>query len=333
HGERIPFPPNDSLETSGYNAPAFGNLRGHGALDLVVGVLGGAYNPIRSSRDNLYELDQTGRSTWALRTTHMLDAIDLGSETVAAMADIDGDGDLDLVVGTKIEPDNLRQGALFWFENVGSRTAPALRLRGRLDVAPAFHLAPALGDLDGDGLPDLVLGQFHDAIAWYHNDGRPGAARFTLVDSAVARLPHGSNAVPTLYDIDGDGDLDLFVGESSGHILFFRNDGTPGTPRFVLASDDFLGVKLGRRVAPRFADLFGSGLPALIVGTEQGAPAIFRNVGTRTQPEFVPDSTLSFHLPPYSNPSFADLTGTGRLSLLSGSAGGGLIYFGPAEAK
>ncbi len=332
HSERIAFPPDTPLETSGYNAPAFGNLRGLGKLDLVVGVLGGAFNPVKSSRDNLYELDQTGPLAWTVRTTRLLNAIDLGSESVPDLADLDGDGDLDLVIGTKIEPDDLRQGGLYWFENTGTRTAPAFRLRGRIPVRPAFHYAPAFADLDGDGRPDMILGQFRASLAYYHNDGMvDGQPRFTLMDSTVAELPHGSNGVPALQDIDGDGDADLFVGESSGRVLFFRNEGTPGAPRFTLVSDDLLGEKLGRRVAPRFADLFGDGRPSLIVGTERGAPAIYRNSGGGTTPHFVRDSTVTLELPPYSVPVFADLHGTGRLEILSGGAGGGISYFRPAD--
>ncbi len=327
HGERIPFPQNAPLETSGYNAPAFGHPRDSTHLDLVVGVLGGAFNPVLTSQDNLFLLDQTGPAEWSLRTRRLLDGVDLGSESVPALADLDGDGDLDLLVGTKIEPDNFRTGGLYWFENTGSATAPAFQLRDRLPVAPAFHYAPALGDLDGDGRPDLVLGQFHAPLAWYHNEGGNGPPRFTLVDSAFVSLPHGSNAVPTLADIDADGDLDLFVGESSGRILFFRNDGTPGQPRFTLVTDDLLGERLGRRVAPRFADLFGDGRLSLIVGTERGAPVIFRNTGTRQAPRFERDTTLALALPPYSTPLFADLRGTGRLDLLTGDAGGGLQFF------
>ena len=333
HSERIPFPPGTPLETSGYNAPAVGDLRGAGRLDMVVGVLGGAFNPVKTSRDNLYELDQTGPLVWTVRTSRLLRGVDLGSESVPAFADLDGDGDLDLLVGTKIEPDDLHQGALYWFENTGTRSAPVLRLRGRLAVEPAFHYAPALGDLDGDGKPDLVLGQFHDAISYYHNAGTEGGTpRFVLVDSAIARLPHGSNAVPTLVDLDGDGDLDLVVGESSGRLLFFRNVGTAGRPEFALVTDDLLGKRLGRRVAPRFAALFGDPLPSLIVGTERGDPVIFRNRGSAALPRFERDSTVSLHLPPYSTPAFVDLQNTGRLALVSGGAGGGLVYFRPAES-
>ena len=307
HGERIPFPPGAPLETSGYNAPAAGDLNGDGRLDLVVGVLGGAFNPVKTSTANLYELDQTAppAGVWTVATTHLLDGIDLGAESIPAFADIDGDGDLDLVVGTKIEPDNPRTGGLYWFENVGTRTAPAFRLRGHLNVLPVFHDAPALGDLDGDGLPDLVVGQFQDAVAWYHNSGKSGADRFVLVDSAVVRLPRGSNGVPELYDIDHDGDLDLFVGDAGGRIAFFRNDGSRTAPRFVLVTHDYLGRRVGRRAVPRF---MGN---VLVIGTEQGGL----------------DSTLGVRLPAYAAPAFADIRGTGTPDLFVGGAGGGLFYF------
>jgi hypothetical protein len=307
HSDRIPFPPNAPLETSGYNAPAAGDLNGDGRLDLVVGVLGGAFNPVKTSTANLYQLDQTAPGVWTVTTTHVLEAIDLGAETIPAFADIDGDGDLDLVVGTKIEPGNPRTGGMYWFENTGSRTAPVLQLRGHLNVLPAFHNAPALGDLDGDGLPDLVVGQFQDAVAWYHNSGVRGAGRFVLVDSAVVRLPRGSNAVPELYDVDHDGDLDLFLGDAGGLIAFFRNDGTRQAPHFVLVSDDYLGRRVGRRAVPRF---LGN---VLVVGTEQGGR----------------DSVLGVQLPPYAAPAFADLRGVGKPDLFVGEAGGGIRYYRP----
>jgi len=304
-GERIPFPPGAPLETSGYNAPAAGDLTGDGRLDLIVGVLGGAFNPNKSSSANLYQLDQTAPNVWKIATTHVLDGIDLGAESIPAFGDIDGDGDQDLVVGTKIEPDNPRTGGLYWFENLGTATAPALRLRGHVTVLPAFHLAPALGDLDGDGRPDLVLGQFQDPIAWYRNSGIAGAGRFALVDSAVVRLPRGSNGVPELHDIDTDGDLDLFVGDAAGRIAFFRNDGSKQAPRFVLASEDYVGQRTGRRVVPRFID------GALIVGTERGGL----------------DSTMGVRLPTYAAPAFADLRGVGVRDLFAGGAGGGIVFY------
>jgi hypothetical protein len=311
HGDRIAFPPNQAIETSGYNAPTFGDLNGDGRADLVMGVLGGAFNPVKTSTANLYEIDQTSPGSWQVVTTHMLDQVDLGSESIPVFGDIDGDGDLDLVVGTKIEPSNPRTGGLYWFENVGSRTAPSFQLRGHLSVLPAFHEAPALGDLDGDGLPDLVIGQFQDAVAWYRNSGVRGAGRFVLVDSSLVRLPRGSNGVPELYDVDRDGDLDLFIGDASGRIAFFKNDGTTRATHFTLVSDDYLGRRGGRRVVPRFVDLNGDGVAEVVLGTEQGGR----------------DSTLGVVLPAYAAPAFADLWGRGAQDLFVGNAGGGVVYY------
>jgi hypothetical protein len=311
HTDRIAFPPTQPIETSGYNAPAFGDLDGDARADLVVGVLGGAFNPVKTSTANLYEIDQTSPGSWKLVTTHMLDQIDLGTESIPAFADIDGDGDLDLVVGTKIEPQNPRTGGLYWFENVGTRTAPSLQLRGHLQVLPAFHQAPVLGDLDGDGLPDLVIGQFQDAVAWYRNSGASGPSRFVLVDSVLVRLPRGSNGVPELYDVDRDGDLDLFIGDASGRIAFFKNDGTARAPHFALVSDDYAGRRAGRRVVPRFVDLNGDGGAEIVAGTEQGGR----------------DSTLGVVLPSYAAPAFADLTGSGAKDLFIGNEGGGVFYY------
>ncbi len=323
HGDRLAFPPQQPIETSGYNAPAFGDLNGDGHADLVMGVLGGAFNPVKTSAANLYEIDQTAPGAWAVVTPRMLDGVDVGTESIPAIADIDGDGDLDLVVGTKIEPANPKTGGLYWFENVGSRTAPGFQLRGHLTVLPAFHDAPALGDLDGDGLPDLVIGQFQDAVAWYRNSGTSGAERFVLVDSAVVRLPRGSNGVPELHDVDGDGDLDLFLGDASGRIAFFKNDGTRRAPHFALVSDDYLGMRAGRRAVPRFVDLDHDGVAELVVGTEQGGtPAVFRRQ--------VRDSSLARmlpSLPPYTAPVFADVLGAGTNDLFAGNEGGGIIYY------
>ena len=320
HGDRISFPPNRPFETSGYNAPAFGDVNGDGRADLVVGVLGGAFNPITTSAANLYEIVQSAPGAWTLVTPHLLDHIDLGTESIPALGDIDGDGDLDLVVGTKIEPANQRSGGLYWFENVGARTAPRFQLRGHLTVLPAFHQAPALGDLDGDGLPDLVLGQFQDAVAWYRNTGASGARRFVVVDSAVVRLPRGSNGVPELFDVDGDADLDLFLGDASGRIAFFKNDGSARGPRFTLVSDDYLEARAGRRAVPRFVDLDRDGVAELVVGSEIGGrPAVFRRL--------VRDSALAVGLPAYAAPVFADVSGDGATDMFAGTEGGGIVYY------
>jgi len=320
----VPFPVRDPIRTTGYNAPAFGDLDGDGDLDLVVGVLGGAFNPNLSTIDNLYLLEQTAPGEYARRSSHFLGQIDVGSESIPALADLDGDGDLDLLVANKIEPTDLQSSAIYRFENVGTRTRPAFRLAGRLPLRGDYHYAPALADLDGDGDLDLVLGSWRNRVMLYWNEGSARVPRFVLADSALVTITRGSNTTPALADLDGDGDLDLLIGEASGALNFYRNDGTLRQPRFTLVSDEYLDIDVGRRSAPTFVDLDGDRDLDLVVGAESGALRVFRNQGGT----FVADTTLlPFVLQPYVTPVFGDLDGDGDVELVAGGGGGGLLYY------
>jgi hypothetical protein len=325
--DSVRFPPNAPLRSSGYNAPAVADLDGDGDLDLLVGILGGAFNANRTAQDNLYFYEQTGPQIFTLRTTRFLDGIDVGGESQPAFVDLDGDSDLDLVIGNKIEPDDPHSGALYVFENRGTARVPVFRFTGRLDITGEYHYAPAFGDVDGDGLPDLVLGTWRDALLYYRNAGTKRLPKFVLADSALVRLTRGSYATPALADLDGDGDLDLLVGESSGTINFYRNDGSRTAPHYVLVSDTYEGIDVGRRSAPTLVDLDGDGLLDLVIGTEAGPPVAYRNRGTRRAPRFVADGGFTLPLAPLSSPTFADLDGDGDPDLFAGSSAGGVALY------
>ncbi|MCA9738923.1 MAG: VCBS repeat-containing protein, partial [Gemmatimonadetes bacterium] len=95
--EPIPLPAVDTISTSGYNAPVPVDLDADGDLDLLVGVLGGAFNPSRTAPANLYYYERTPAGL-TLRTRQFLTQIDVGSESTTTLVDDDGDGDLDLFV-------------------------------------------------------------------------------------------------------------------------------------------------------------------------------------------------------------------------------------------
>lgn len=323
----VRFPRGDPLESSGYNAPAFGDADRDGDLDLLVGVIGGAFNLNRTAADNLYMYEQTARGAFVRRTTRFVSQIDVGSESFPAVVDLDGDGDLDLLLANKIEPTALQTSRLWAFENIGSMTAPGFRLTGTWDLVGAYHYAPAFADLDADGDLDLVLGSWGRDVALYRNRGSSTAPDFVVEDSALVRLTRGSNATPALVDIDDDGDLDLFVGEASGELNFYRNVGSPTAPQFALETDRFGGIDVGRRSVPVFVDLDRDGDVDLVVGRDAGDPAVFRNTGTALTPTFTPGGSLGLPLPSLSAPAFADIDRDGDLDLFAGGAGGGLVYY------
>jgi hypothetical protein len=326
-GPPVPFPPGQPLLTSGYNAPTYGDVDGDGRGDLIVGVLGGAFNPNRTTIANLHLLARDGAGTWVARTGQLLPVIDVGSESVPALVDLDRDGDLDLLLANKIDPAHQTVGKIYRLENTGTPRAPAFRLTGVLPVGATYHPAPTFGDLDGDGDPDLLLGSWSARVGYYRNDGGGAVPTFTPVDTAFLTITRGSNTVPALGDLDGDGDLDLLIGEASGALNFYRNDGSAREPRFVLVSDTFEGIDVGRRSAPALADVDGDGDLDLVVGSDADGLLLFRNGGTRTAYRFVRDPTFRLEVPPLATPALGDVDGDGDLDLVVGGVGGGAVYF------
>ena len=341
-GTPRPFPMGDPVATSGYNAPALGDIDRDGDMDLTMGVLGGAFNPNRTSVENLYQFEQGADGGFSVATTRLISTVDVGSESYPAFSDLDGDGDLDLLVSNKIETDNTRTGRIYVYENTGSAEAPAFEARGPVPGLPdAYHYAPAFGDLDGDGDDDVILGEWRDQVAYYRNDGVTNGGgngggvmpRWTLADSAAATLTRGRNTTPALGDLDGDGDLDLLVGESSGALNYYRNDGTPREPDFELVSDEFEGIDVGRRSIPALLDWDGDGDLDLAIGSEASGIRVYLNEGSRTEPVFVEDAPFASPVPTFTAPAFADLDGDGDLDLVAGGGGGGLTVYRKAGAR
>ncbi len=320
------FPAANPLATSGYNAPTLGDVDGDGDLDLVMGVIGGAFVPRTTSIDNLHLVEQAAPGEFEVRTRRLVRTVDVGSESIPVLADLDGDGDLDLLVGNKIAPEG-EYATLTWFENTGSATAPVFHERGPLDSAHEYQVAPAVGDLDGDGLPDLVLGSWRDQLQFWRNTGSREAPVWTVADTALVRITRGSNTTPALGDIDGDGDLDLVIGESTGQINLYRNDGTADAPAFTLLSDNFGAIDVGRRSTPLLTDVDGDGRPDLVIGSEDGAVLLWWNRSATGEIRFEAAAGFRVESDGYAAPAMGDLDGDGKLELIVGTAAGGLRFF------
>ena len=325
-----PFPIGDPIQTSGYNAPTFGDFDGDGDLDLLMGVLGGAYNANTTTADNLMLFTQEEGGEFELRTRRFISQIDVGSESIVSLVDLDGDGDLDMLVGNKIDPTDLTDSKTFRFDNVGEPGRPVFREAGEFQIQGAYHDAPAFGDLDGDGDLDMVLGTWRKEMRLLWNEGSTDRPEFVLADSAFVELSRGSNATPALADMDGDGDLDLFAGESSGTLNYFENVGTTTAPSFELVSDEYQGIDIGRRSFPKPIDADGDGDFDLVLGTESDGIVFYRNDGDASAPTFV-EAESPFpapdDLPVFVTPTFGDIDGDGDLDLLTGGIGGGVYLF------
>ena len=137
-----------------------------------------------------------------------------------AFADLDNDGDKDLIVGEYY-------GNFQYFENTGTANAPqfAAPQQNPFGLSPILENAfPAFTDLDQDGDQDLLAGEYYGNLQYFENTGTINSPQF----APPQQNPFGLSgslyiAIPTFADIDLDGDADLFVGEAYGNTKFFEN--------------------------------------------------------------------------------------------------------------
>ena len=155
----------------------------------------------------------------------------MGGLSTPSFADLDGDGDLDAIVG---EID----GNLHYFENTGSATAPAFTEQtGAANpfdgVDVGVTSAPSFADLDGDGDLDAVVGENDGILNYFENTGSATAPAFTEHTGAANPfngVDVGGLSTPSFADLDGDGDLDAVVGEYDGILNYFENTGSANAP-------------------------------------------------------------------------------------------------------
>jgi len=176
---------------------------GDGDLDVFLGN-GGSEEP---RQNRLYLNDGNGFFADAADQIPD-DAQDTGA---VAVGDVDGDGDLDVLLG------NMGQDRLYLNDGDGVFTDTA----SPIAVDDDWTLAVAIGDVDGDTDLDALLGNA-GRNRLYLNDGN---GIFTDATPQIPEMEEYSRAV-ALEDLDGDGDLDAFVGNHFGHPdRIFLNNG------------------------------------------------------------------------------------------------------------
>ena len=301
-----------SLDSATYVDPTFpSNLYGDQAVNLarfpaafhldvdqdgVRDLLFSPNTPLETNDDeSVHFFRNTGTEdepAWQFITdTYLQDGmIDLGRGAYPSFHDFDGDGLLDLAVANKERYEGVDQtpAAVAVFRNAGTATEPQFDLVDLDWIALAdFQIEspyPAFGDLDGDGDLDVLVGDELGRIHEFTNVAPTGAwPEFTLTalsipeDGSGEAIDVGQFATPQLHDMDGDGDLDMVVGEKNGTLTLFERTSVGSWSKYV---SPIHGENWGNILVDNLLGINGYSVPALTPTSEGLRVFVANETGT-----------------------------------------------------
>lgn len=303
--------------------PAFADVDGDGDMDLFIGgnsetATGVIYN------DVIYFENENGvfRSADSPFPDSLnIDPVLADTARVApAFMDYDGDGDPDAFIG-------LRDSTILYYENVDGSMVGVVGDGNPFNGVKlaAGSCAPTFFDVDGDGDMDAVIGKEDGNIAYFRNDD--GAfVELSGADNPFDAFNVSDNAAPAFADLDGDGDMDLFIGNKEGVIAYFENEGGVWTPN--QDNNPLAGISVGSEDAsPAFADLDDDGDMDLWLGeADPGLLSYYENDGGVFT--YVNDNTIGITRLAFDpDPGSVDADGDGDLDVFLGMGDGFVEYF------
>lgn len=199
--------------------PAFGDLDGDGDSDMMIGGYNGRIHYFRN-------IASAGAlAHFVLIAANLQNSmgriIDVGDYAAPQIVDMDGNGTNDLVIGS-------RNGKLAYYRHSGTTPIPVMdsitHFFGGVSTTLPFYLTgysyPHV--FKQGSVTNMLVGTESGYIRRYNNiDGNLGGT-FTMVDSTFLDIFQGSRVAPHGSDINGDGLMDLIVGNYEGGVSFYK---------------------------------------------------------------------------------------------------------------
>lgn len=273
--------------------------------------------------------------------------LDYGEGGYPVLFDHNGDGLMDLVVANYgyYQSGGNYPCRMALLENTGTSDQPEFTQvtddfqgLGGSGIGQAMY--PAFGDFDGDNDQDMYVGDLQGRLFKYINTPVGGIATFSLgappivFNDGGVDIDVGQQAKPQFFDVDGDGKLDLLVGERNGNINYYRNTGSLTAPVWHLENDSLGGVVVaeywnvtGYSVPHMFIDHDGD--RELLVGSESGWIWNFGDIDGNLGGTFtLLDSTWqSVKEGGYSSVVLHDFDDDGWDDAVTGNYRGGITYW------
>lgn len=224
----------------------------------------------------------------------------------AFYVDVNNDGAKDLLAAPNILG-NAKNKESWYYKNTGTAIAPVFTYQSdKFLVDQMIDLgtgaAPTFWDYNGDGLLDILVGNTYTYVtpaiqgcylSLYENQGTATQPVYRLVDSDFANMKQYNlrRLVPTVADLDDDGDQDLLLGDQDGRLIYWENQGTATAPSFSTLVANYSGIDVGQNASPQLVDVDRDGDFDLLIGERNGNTNYFENTGTATVPSFSSTAT------------------------------------------
>lgn len=258
--------------------PAFFDYNNDGLLDIIAGNYG--YYVDGDDIGQLALFENTGTAdnpVYILIDRNFGGLADFGFNAICpTFADLDGDGDSDMLVGET-------NGYVHYFKNIAPPGNPAsfvLFAGNYQGIRPGNNSTPFFADINQDGLPDLLIGEQNGNVNYYENTGTAAAPIFTLqnefwgnIDVRLLGTVTGYSA-PFVYQSDA-GNF-VYVGCQDGTIYRYLPT-ADFTGAFTEETTMFNGIKAGSFSTVTMADINADGLPEMLLGNKRGGLQLFRD--------------------------------------------------------